>query len=132
MLLYPLAYAVIWSLPTAIRIYQATKDKPAAFTLQTIDKTSIVIQGLVDSIIYGINETTRASWRARFPHRGYPTFPGAIVHGADNRQTNMGRERSPQLRERRSLDPATSSSNEEVGFEIDDASSLAELRELRV
>ncbi|KZL82163.1 g-protein coupled receptor 1 [Colletotrichum incanum] len=65
MLLYPLAYAIIWSLPTAIRIYQATEDKPAAFTLQTIDKASIVIQGFVDAIIYGANETTLASWRAR-------------------------------------------------------------------
>ncbi|OHE91808.1 hypothetical protein CORC01_12882 [Colletotrichum orchidophilum] len=61
LLLYPLAYAIVWSIPTAIRIYQTTQDKPAAFALQNIDQACIVIQGLVDAVIYGLNETTVAS-----------------------------------------------------------------------
>ncbi|KAF9870043.1 hypothetical protein CkaCkLH20_12523 [Colletotrichum karsti] len=65
MLLYPLAYAIIWSLPTAIRIYNATEKKPAPFALQTLDKASIVIQGFVDAVIYGVNETSLSSWRLR-------------------------------------------------------------------
>ncbi|KXH36305.1 hypothetical protein CSAL01_02675 [Colletotrichum salicis] len=61
LLLYPLAYAVIWSLPTAIRIYQATTNKSAPFALQNIDQACIVVQGLVDAVIYGMNETSVAS-----------------------------------------------------------------------
>ncbi|KAF4477473.1 G-protein coupled receptor 1 [Colletotrichum fructicola Nara gc5] len=70
MLLYPLAYAVIWSLPTAIRIYNSTTEAAAPFALQTIDKASIVVQGLVDAVIYGLNETSWSSWRARLSRHG--------------------------------------------------------------
>ncbi|KAL6364179.1 hypothetical protein LRP88_02095 [Fusarium phalaenopsidis] len=38
MLLYPLAYMLVWSLPTAIRIYQSTRGVAAPFALQTVDK----------------------------------------------------------------------------------------------
>jgi hypothetical protein len=38
MLMYPIAYILIWTLPTAIRIYQASTGKPAPFALQTVDK----------------------------------------------------------------------------------------------
>lgn len=63
MLLYPLAYAVIWSLPTVIRIYQTTTSQPAPWQLQTVDKVCIVVQGLVDAIIYGATEQSLSSWR---------------------------------------------------------------------
>ncbi|KAH8665442.1 hypothetical protein BGZ61DRAFT_561539 [Ilyonectria robusta] len=63
MLMYPVAYMLIWLLPTIIRIYQATRGRPAPFALQTIDKSCIVIQGLVDAVIYGMNEGSRRQWR---------------------------------------------------------------------
>jgi hypothetical protein len=40
MLMYPVAYIFVWTLPTAIRIYQASKGTAAPFALQTIDKVS--------------------------------------------------------------------------------------------
>ncbi|EXF84333.1 hypothetical protein CFIO01_08817 [Colletotrichum fioriniae PJ7] len=61
LLLYPLAYAIVWTIPTAIRIYQASTNKPAPFALQNIDQACIVVQGLVDAVIYGMNETSVAS-----------------------------------------------------------------------
>ena len=36
--MYPVAYTLIWALPTSVRIYQATTGKPAPFALQTVDK----------------------------------------------------------------------------------------------
>ncbi|SPO01563.1 uncharacterized protein DNG_04236 [Cephalotrichum gorgonifer] len=62
MLIYPIAYMLIWVLPTAVRIFQSTKDTPAPFALQTIDKACIVIQGFVDAIIYGQFHTI-VRWR---------------------------------------------------------------------
>ncbi|KXH44239.1 hypothetical protein CNYM01_07296 [Colletotrichum nymphaeae SA-01] len=49
LLLYPLAYAIVWTIPTAIRIYQASTNTPAPFPLQNVDQACIVIQGLVDA-----------------------------------------------------------------------------------
>ncbi|KAF4447667.1 G-protein coupled receptor 1 [Fusarium austroafricanum] len=63
MLMYPVVYMIVWTLPTAIRIYQTIKHDPAPFALQTIDKACIVSQGLVDAIIYGINEASLSRWR---------------------------------------------------------------------
>lgn len=67
MLLYPLAYAIIWSLPTGIRIYQTTTGQPAPWQLQTVDKVCVVAQGLVDAIIYGATEGSLSSWRNLLP-----------------------------------------------------------------
>ena len=53
MMLYPLVYMLIWALPTSIRIYQAVSGKPAAFQVATADKACIVVQGLLDAIVYG-------------------------------------------------------------------------------
>ena len=53
MMLYPLVYMLIWALPTSIRIYQAVTGKPAGFSVATADKACIVIQGLMDAIVYG-------------------------------------------------------------------------------
>jgi len=63
MLLYPIAYAVIWTLPTAIRIYQTVTGQPAPWQLQTVDKACVVLQGFVDAVIYGWTESSFASWR---------------------------------------------------------------------
>ncbi|KAL5593780.1 hypothetical protein FOBRF1_012882 [Fusarium oxysporum] len=63
MIMYPVVYMLVWTLPTAIRIYQTIKHTPAPFALQTIDKACIVSQGLVDAIIYGVNESSLSRWR---------------------------------------------------------------------
>lgn len=42
MMTYPLVYMVIWTIPTVIRIYQATTGKSAPFAVGTIDKVRII------------------------------------------------------------------------------------------
>ncbi|CEJ93626.1 hypothetical protein VHEMI09204 [[Torrubiella] hemipterigena] len=69
MMLYPLVYILVWSLPTSIRIYQAVTGKSAPFTIATIDESCIVIQGLLDAIVYGCNEKTFAGWKAAFTRK---------------------------------------------------------------
>ncbi|UPL02985.1 hypothetical protein LCI18_013919 [Fusarium solani-melongenae] len=69
MLLYPLAYMLVWSLPTAIRIYQSTRGVAAPFALQTVDKACIVLQGFVDAVIYGVTELSLAHWRNLIFHK---------------------------------------------------------------
>lgn len=82
MLLYPLAYAIIWSLPTGIRIYQTTTGQPAPWQLQTVDKVCVVAQGLVDAIIYGATEGSLSSWRNLLPFFfGSPTRPVSTIIG---------------------------------------------------
>ncbi|KAF2256060.1 hypothetical protein BU26DRAFT_573909 [Trematosphaeria pertusa] len=66
MMSYPLAYMLIWTIPTTIRIYQSVKGKPAPFGIATVDKACIVIQGFVDALIYGVNESSLGVWRERF------------------------------------------------------------------
>ena len=66
MLSYPIAYGIVWALPTGIRIYQASRGVAAPWQVQTVDKASIVAQGLIDAIIYGANETSLSSWRNLF------------------------------------------------------------------
>ncbi|KAF5686332.1 G coupled receptor 1 [Fusarium denticulatum] len=63
MIMYPVVYMLVWTLPTAIRVYQTIKHTPAPFALQTVDKACIVSQGLVDAIIYGVNESSLSRWR---------------------------------------------------------------------
>jgi len=81
MLLYPLAYAVVWSLPTGIRIYQTATGQSAPWQLQTVDKACIVLQGLVDAIIYGATESSMSSWRNLFFPRRFPTVDGIAPAG---------------------------------------------------
>jgi len=76
MLLYPLAYAAVWSLPTGIRIYQTISGLPAPWQLQTLDKACIVLQGLVDAIIYSTTESSLSSWRSIFLPRRFPAASG--------------------------------------------------------
>ncbi|KAF2654376.1 hypothetical protein K491DRAFT_717196 [Lophiostoma macrostomum CBS 122681] len=77
MMSYPLVYMLIWTIPTAIRIYQAVTKRPAPFGIATVDKACIVIQGFADAIIYGVNETSLHVWRERF-RRQPPTAPTPI------------------------------------------------------
>jgi hypothetical protein len=81
MLLYPLAYAVIWTLPTSIRIYQTVTSRSAPWQLQTVDKACIVIQGFVDAVIYGVNESSLSSWRNVLFPRQFPTVEGMTPAG---------------------------------------------------
>ncbi|KAE9381377.1 hypothetical protein N431DRAFT_539044 [Stipitochalara longipes BDJ] len=66
MMTYPLVYMFIWTIPTAIRIYQVTKGKSAPFGIGTVDKSCIVIQGFADALVYGFNESTWKLWRGDF------------------------------------------------------------------
>lgn len=68
MLAYPLIYMLIWIVPTTIRIYQATTDKPAPFSVATVDKACIVIQGFADAVIYGFNEASLSAWKGLLFH----------------------------------------------------------------
>lgn len=81
MLLYPLAYAVVWSLPTGIRIYQTTTGQPAPWQLQTVDKACIVLQGFVDAVIYGATESSLSNWRNLFFPRKFPTAIDGVGPG---------------------------------------------------
>lgn len=38
MMAYPLMYMLIWTIPTAVRIYQSVTGKPASFGIATVDK----------------------------------------------------------------------------------------------
>lgn len=70
MLLYPLAYAIVWSLPTIVRIYQTISGQAAPWQAQTLDKACVVLQGVVDATIYGATESSLSSWRnLLFPRR---------------------------------------------------------------
>lgn len=42
MMSYPLAYMLIWTIPTSIRIYQSVTGKAAPFGIATVDKVGIV------------------------------------------------------------------------------------------
>ncbi|KAM7214705.1 hypothetical protein V8F06_009870 [Rhypophila decipiens] len=83
MLLYPLAYAMVWFLPTCIRIYQTITGHPAPWQLQTIDKACIVLQGFVDAIIYGATESSLSNWRTLFFPRKFPP-PSQLVTRNDS------------------------------------------------
>lgn len=38
MMAYPLMYMLIWTIPTAVRIYQSVTGKPTSFGIATVDK----------------------------------------------------------------------------------------------
>ncbi|KEZ41754.1 hypothetical protein SAPIO_CDS6729 [Scedosporium apiospermum] len=81
MLMYPIVYMLIWILPTAVRIYQSSKGVPAPFALQTVDKACIVLQGFVDAIVYGVNESSLSNWRNLLFPRPFPVTDGiSLTH----------------------------------------------------
>ncbi|KAK7193442.1 hypothetical protein DPSP01_000005 [Paraphaeosphaeria sporulosa] len=77
MMYYPLAYMVIWTIPTTIRIYQSVTGVPAPFGIATVDKACIVVQGFADAIIYGLNESSKSVWRNKF-RKTSPTAPAPM------------------------------------------------------
>lgn len=46
MMMYPLVYMLIWTCPTAIRIYQSVTGRPAPFWIATVDKVDSVSPSL--------------------------------------------------------------------------------------
>lgn len=108
MLMYPLAYMLVWTLPTSIRIYQVTTGRAAPFALQTVDKACIVVQGLVDAVIYGANESSLSSWRNLIWPSSFPTLDGANTtagHGSSLYPEHKGpRIPSARLSDRATLD----------------------------
>ena len=97
---------LVWTLPTSIRIYQATTGRPAPFALQTIDKACIVIQGFVDAIIYGLNESSLSSWRNLIWPTSFPTLDGTSVSAG--RGTSFSGRKYPRIPSARLSDHATS------------------------
>ncbi|CAM1511853.1 Fc.00g093660.m01.CDS01 [Cosmosporella sp. VM-42] len=89
MLMYPVAYMLIWTLPTAVRIYQTTQGSPAPFALQTVDKSCIVLQGLIDAIIYGVNEPSLSSWRNLLFPDAFPNIDGVNAPRPGNSNQGM-------------------------------------------
>ncbi|KAK6340729.1 hypothetical protein TWF696_009053 [Orbilia brochopaga] len=65
MMVYPLAYAIIWACPTAIRVYQGATGARAPLWITIVDKSCIVVQCLVDALVYGLNERAWQGWRDR-------------------------------------------------------------------
>jgi hypothetical protein len=43
MMTYPLVYILIWTIPTTIRIYQASTGKAAPFAIATVDKVGTIL-----------------------------------------------------------------------------------------
>ncbi|KAK4170520.1 hypothetical protein QBC43DRAFT_250142 [Cladorrhinum sp. PSN259] len=114
MLLYPVAYAIIWTLPTSIRVYQTVTGHSAPWQLQTIDKACIVLQGFVDAVIYGWTESSFASWRnLLFPRQKLVVEDGHNKPAATTIQLK-DRHRNSQIRKRRDneIPPVSSSSME--------------------
>ncbi|KAK6510817.1 hypothetical protein TWF506_009912 [Arthrobotrys conoides] len=79
MMVYPLAYAIIWACPTAIRIYQGTTGSRAPLWITIVDKSCIVIQGLIDAIVYGLNERAWQGWRDHIRRIIYKSEGGRII-----------------------------------------------------
>lgn len=48
MMYYPLAYMLIWTIPTSIRIYQSVTGVPAPFGIATVDKVRSTVYAGVE------------------------------------------------------------------------------------
>lgn len=58
MMIYPLVYVLIWIIPTAIRIYQASTGKKAPFWIATIDKVNIEPESPSDLLPWSLGKET--------------------------------------------------------------------------
>ncbi|PWY90316.1 hypothetical protein BO94DRAFT_584329 [Aspergillus sclerotioniger CBS 115572] len=65
MMIYPTVYAIIWVIPTVVRIHQGTTGMRAPLALDILEKICIMSQGLVDALIYGLNERSWSGWMER-------------------------------------------------------------------
>ncbi|KAM7192597.1 hypothetical protein V8F20_008806 [Naviculisporaceae sp. PSN 640] len=123
MLLYPLAYAIVWSLPTCIRIYQTITGHPAPWQLQTIDKACIVLQGFVDAIIYGATESSLSNWRSLFFPRKFPASTVIMGVGGYGSGTGTGTGTGKRTSNRWTA-PPRSGDEQLVLDQSDDASTM--------
>ncbi|EPS43281.1 hypothetical protein H072_2752 [Dactylellina haptotyla CBS 200.50] len=63
MISYPLAYAVLWSIPTVIMVVEVVKGRDAVnIHVEGLSKMMLVFNGFVDAHIYGFNERTAMFW----------------------------------------------------------------------
>jgi hypothetical protein len=62
MLIYPLVYMLVWIIPTVVRIYQMATGRAVVFEIGLLDKVCIVLQGLVDTGVYGWSERMGVAW----------------------------------------------------------------------
>ncbi|KAF3927007.1 hypothetical protein ABW20_dc0110369 [Dactylellina cionopaga] len=63
---YPLAYAVLWSIPTIIMIIQVVKGRGGvSIHVEGLAKMMLVFNGFVDAHVYGFNERTAMGWRQK-------------------------------------------------------------------
>ncbi|KAL3476737.1 G protein-coupled glucose receptor regulating Gpa2-domain-containing protein [Aspergillus californicus] len=65
MMIYPAVYALIWAVPTAVRIYHEATGRQAPLALSIVDNSCIISHGIADAIIYGSNERVRNGWIER-------------------------------------------------------------------
>ncbi|KAL2815862.1 G protein-coupled glucose receptor regulating Gpa2-domain-containing protein [Aspergillus cavernicola] len=65
MMIYPTVYALIWVVPTAVRIYHGATGRHVPLALRIVDNSCIISHGLADAIIYGFNERVRNGWMER-------------------------------------------------------------------
>ncbi|KAK6539924.1 hypothetical protein TWF694_008759 [Orbilia ellipsospora] len=63
MISYPIAYGILWSIPTIIMIVQVAKGEGAvSIHAQGLAKMMLTFNGFVDAHIYGFNERTAMFW----------------------------------------------------------------------
>ncbi|KAK6332113.1 hypothetical protein TWF718_002647 [Orbilia javanica] len=84
MISYPLAYAILWTIPTIVMIIQVARGgEGVSIHVEGLAKMLLVFNGFVDAHVYGFNERTAMGWRQRIR----PAAPendeeaaGAVVH----------------------------------------------------
>ncbi|KAG4255703.1 hypothetical protein FPRO03_04651 [Fusarium proliferatum] len=131
MIMYPVVYMLVWTLPTAIRVYQTIKHTPAPFALQTIDKACIVSQGLVDAIIYGVNESSLSRWRELiFPSSDKDVTETVTSRNIDTRVSTRVHSNAPVMSSASSSKViiTTSIEQETSSIDKDDGVELTEMR----
>ncbi|KAF3104030.1 hypothetical protein TWF569_007764 [Orbilia oligospora] len=66
MISYPLAYAVLWAIPTIVMIIQVARGgEGVSIHVEGLAKMLLVFNGFVDAHVYGFNERTAMGWRQR-------------------------------------------------------------------
>ncbi|KAK6497437.1 hypothetical protein TWF481_011846 [Arthrobotrys musiformis] len=71
MISYPLAYAVLWTVPTVVMIVQVVRGgEGVSIHVEGLAKMLLVFNGFVDAHVYGFNERTAMGWRQRIRPAG--------------------------------------------------------------
>ncbi|KAK6346367.1 hypothetical protein TWF730_010693 [Orbilia blumenaviensis] len=85
MISYPLAYAVLWTIPTIVMIIQVARGgEGVSIHVEGLAKMLLVFNGFVDAHVYGFNERTAMGWRQRIRPAGVDSddeeAASAVVH----------------------------------------------------